>query len=82
MFDDEIPMKIKKYNNWIEDCINKKNGKPHSLDSLIASGYSQRERSHFLPSRNLSIQRTYFHGANSKTNKFEWLSQRRDVVWN
>ena len=32
IFDDEIPMKIKKYNNWIEDCINKKNGKLHSLE--------------------------------------------------
>lgn len=49
-FDDEIPMKIMKYNNWLDACINERTGKLITLESLIASNIINESERTFYPS--------------------------------
>jgi hypothetical protein len=50
-FDDGAkPMKIMKYENWVESCINECNSEPFTLESLIASGTINKSEISFYPS--------------------------------
>lgn len=44
-----LPMGVQKYNLFIEKCISKKSGKPHTLESLINSNVISEEERQYYP---------------------------------
>lgn len=69
---DETPMVFKKYNNWIEACINSRNGKAFDLNTLISSGVISEEELQFYPSE--VVGRELLSMSRVQTvDKSEWL---------
>jgi hypothetical protein len=72
---DEEPMSIKKYNYWIDACINSRNNRPYSLESLISSGVISEEDRQLYPPE-FEIGRELLSMSRVQTaDKKEWLTK-------
>lgn len=72
-FDDEIPMKIKKYNNWIDACLNKRNNSLYTLESLISSGTISETELRFYPQQKYPYRELMSLSRVQDAQKSEWL---------
>lgn len=72
-FTDEVPMKIMKYNNWIEATINEHTGKLITLESLIASNIINESELTFYPSEVYPYRELISLSRIFSADKSQWL---------
>ena len=66
-------MRIKKYKNWLSDCINKRTDEFYTIDSLIAAGEMSDSERRFLPANNYPYRELISMHRVQIMDKSEWL---------